>query len=178
LKTLKTWKIDGRLLGFTNNFMNDRTLKVGIGKIMSSFKNIENGVPQGAVLSVTLFLVAMAKICDKIEEPTKILGDANDWMLYTSPRTRRMAENELQRSANKIMKLANEIGFTIFDEKTKMLLVHIRRPRVQSRPTLKIWIRECMLGMVGHHRILGLILNQNLNWKEHLRTVKARATKT
>jgi hypothetical protein len=50
------------------------------------------------VLSVTLFFVAMAKICDKIEETTKILGYADDWVLYTSRRTTRMAENELQRS--------------------------------------------------------------------------------
>jgi hypothetical protein len=85
-ETLKTWKIDGRLLGFTKNFMNDSTLKVAIGNTMSSFKNIENGVTRGAVLSVTLFLVAMAKICDKIEEPTKILGYADVWVLYTSPR--------------------------------------------------------------------------------------------
>jgi hypothetical protein len=28
LKTLKTWKIDGRLLDFTKNFMNDRTLRM------------------------------------------------------------------------------------------------------------------------------------------------------
>jgi hypothetical protein len=42
---------------------------VTIGNTMSSFKNIENGVPQGAVSSVTLFLVY-----DKIEKPTKILG--------------------------------------------------------------------------------------------------------
>jgi hypothetical protein len=62
LKTVKTWKINGRLLGFTKNFMNDCTLRVAIGNTMSSFKNIENGVPQRAVLSVTLFLVAMAKI--------------------------------------------------------------------------------------------------------------------
>jgi hypothetical protein len=55
-----------------------------IGNTMSSLKNIENGVQQGAVLSVTLFLVAMAKICDKIEEPTKFLGYADDWVLYTS----------------------------------------------------------------------------------------------
>jgi hypothetical protein len=73
LKTLKIWKIDGRLLGFKKNFMNDPTLRVTIGNTMGSFKNIENGV-----LSVTLFLVAMAKICDKIEEPTKILGYADD----------------------------------------------------------------------------------------------------
>jgi hypothetical protein len=76
LKNIKTWKTDGRLLGFTKNFMNDHTLRLAIDNTMCSFKNIENGVPQGAVLTVTLFLVAMAKICDKIEKPTKILGSS------------------------------------------------------------------------------------------------------
>jgi hypothetical protein len=58
------------LLSFTKNFMNEHILRVAaIGNTMSLFKNIENGVPQGAMLSVTLFLVY-----DKIQEPTKILG--------------------------------------------------------------------------------------------------------
>jgi hypothetical protein len=39
-----------------------------------------------------------------------------------------MAENELQRSTNKIMKWANKTGFTILAEKTKTLLVHRWRP--------------------------------------------------
>jgi hypothetical protein len=144
---------------------------------MSSFKNIENGVPQGAVLSVALFLVAMAKICDKIEEPTNILGYADDWVLYTSRRTPRISENELQISTNKIVKWANETGFTISAEKMITLLVHRRKPRVQSRPNLKIWMRERLLEMVKHHRILCLIFGERLNWKEHLKNVKACASK-
>jgi hypothetical protein len=45
---------------------------------MSSHKNIENGVPQRAVMNVIVFLVAMANICEKIEDPTKILGYTDD----------------------------------------------------------------------------------------------------
>jgi hypothetical protein len=88
LKTVKTWKINGRLLGFTKNFMNDYTLRVAIGNTMSSFKNIENGVPQGAVLSVTLFLVAMAKLCDKIG--CYIRTDGHPEWLKTNCRDRRI----------------------------------------------------------------------------------------
>jgi hypothetical protein len=88
-----------------------------------------------------------------------------------------MAEKELQRSTNKIVKWANKTGFTISAEKTKTLLVHRRRPRVESRPILKIWLGECMVEMVRHHRILGLIFDERLNWKEHLKTVTARASK-
>jgi hypothetical protein len=32
------------------------------------------------------------------------------------------------------------------------------------------------LEMVRHHRILGLIFDEKLNWKEHLKTVKVRAS--
>jgi hypothetical protein len=35
---IKTWKIDGRLLGFTNNFLNNRTIRVAISYTMSSHK--------------------------------------------------------------------------------------------------------------------------------------------
>jgi hypothetical protein len=31
-----------------------------------------------------------------------------------------------------------------------------------------------MLEMVRHHRILGLIFDEKFNWKEHLKTVKAK----
>jgi hypothetical protein len=88
LKTLKTWKIDRQLLGFTKNFTNDRTLWVAIGNTMSSFKEIENGVPQGVVLSVTLFLVAMAKICDKLV--CYIRADGHPKWLKTNSRDRRI----------------------------------------------------------------------------------------
>jgi hypothetical protein len=36
---------------------------------------------------------------------------------------------------------------------------------------------ERMLEMVRHHKILGLTFDERLNWKEHLKTVKARASK-
>jgi hypothetical protein len=63
--------------------MINRTLRVAIGNPLSEEKPIENGVVQRAVLSVTLFLVAMAQITDGIEEPIKIIGYADDWKIHT-----------------------------------------------------------------------------------------------
>jgi hypothetical protein len=60
LKKIKDWKIDGKLLHFINEFMKNRTLRVATGNTLLEEKQIENGVVQ--VLSVTLFLVAMAEI--------------------------------------------------------------------------------------------------------------------
>jgi hypothetical protein len=53
LNKLKIWKINGRMLGFDENCMSNRTLRVVVENTMSSPMSIENG----AVLSVPLFLV-------------------------------------------------------------------------------------------------------------------------
>jgi hypothetical protein len=65
-----------------------------------------------------------------IEEPTRILGYGDDWVIYTSQRTPRMAENKLQKAANEIMKWTKDTDFNISVEKTKAMLIHRRNPRV------------------------------------------------
>jgi hypothetical protein len=64
-----------------------------VGNTLSNQATIENGDVHGAVLSVTLFLVAISEICNGIEETVKIMGYADDWMILTSyqPQT---CENE------------------------------------------------------------------------------------
>jgi hypothetical protein len=42
--------------------------------------NIENRIVQGAVISVTLFLIALMGFCKGMDEPTKMIGYADDWM--------------------------------------------------------------------------------------------------
>jgi hypothetical protein len=71
-------EIDGRILKFLSNFMSNRKLKVAVGNHYPKPNSIENGVAQGAVLSVTLFLVAMTDIVKDIKEPTQIMGYADD----------------------------------------------------------------------------------------------------
>jgi hypothetical protein len=84
------------ILKFVHSFMMKRTLRVDIGNTYSTSREIENGVLQGTVLSVTLFLVAMAEICRGIEGPTRMFGYADDWVILTSNKTPKTAEARLQ----------------------------------------------------------------------------------
>jgi hypothetical protein len=65
--------MDGKMLQFISNFMRERTLRVAVGSTLLDERPIENGVVQEAVLSVTLFIVAMVGITDGIDEPIKII---------------------------------------------------------------------------------------------------------
>jgi hypothetical protein len=57
-KNLQQMPIKERLLRFIYNCMSNRSFRVLIGDTMSEKYQQENGVVQGAVLSVNLFLVA------------------------------------------------------------------------------------------------------------------------
>jgi Reverse transcriptase (RNA-dependent DNA polymerase) len=69
IKTLKDARIDGKMLHFIINFMNNRSFRVAVGNTLSDPMTIENGEIQGAVLTVTLFLVAMSGITKKSNHP-------------------------------------------------------------------------------------------------------------
>jgi hypothetical protein len=78
-----------------------------------------NRVVQGAVLSVTLFLMAMADIIKGIKETCTILGYADDWVVVISSKTPIRAEARSKEAANSVTRWTSDNGFKISSEKTK-----------------------------------------------------------
>jgi hypothetical protein len=61
-----------------------------------------------------------------MEELTKMIGYADDWIIYTSLKQPRVAETRLKKVASKVIKWTNENGFRISAEKTKSMFIHRR----------------------------------------------------
>ena len=57
LKDLFDFGLRGRMPHFISNFLHDRQFKVRVGSTLSGFFDQEMGVPQGSILSVTLFSI-------------------------------------------------------------------------------------------------------------------------
>lgn len=64
LNKLQEWGIIGNMLTFIKNFLTGKTFTVLIGGSASGEYAEESGVPQGSVLAVTLFLIAMIGVFD------------------------------------------------------------------------------------------------------------------
>jgi hypothetical protein len=109
--------------------MSNRKLRVAIRNYFSNPKEINIGVIQGAVSSVTLFLIAMANIVKEIKETCTILGLAYDWVTVTSSKASIRAETRIKEAANSVTKWAGNTGFRISPEKTKTMLIHRKRPQ-------------------------------------------------
>jgi hypothetical protein len=144
-------------------------LRVAIGNTLSEEKQIVNGV--------TLFLVAMAEITHGIEEPIKIIGYADDWIIQTTHKHERVSVGKLQKAIDKIVKCADDTGFQISIEKTKAIMFSRKNTAIAFRPRLDIWIKGTKIEQVRKHKILGLFFDTRMSWNEHILSTKAKAEK-
>jgi hypothetical protein len=101
----------------------------------------------------------------EMEEPPKMIGYAEDWIIYTSHKLPRVIEARLKKTADKVIECTNENGFRISAEKTKLMFIHkIDQFLVRIRtPRIRIWFNNKGIEMTNHHRFLGMILDQRLN---------------
>ena len=125
----------GRLPTFIENFLADRAMQVRVGSSLSDYYDQEQGVPQGGVLSTTLFSI-------KINDIVKCLGNLTDCSLYVDDfcicyRSKSMAtiERQLQQNLNKIENWATSNGFKFSKSKTQC--VHFCQLREEMKENLK-----------------------------------------
>jgi hypothetical protein len=56
----------------------------------------------------------MSEICNGKEEPVKIMGYANDWMILASHKHVKTSEKRIQKALHQITKWADNTGFQIY----------------------------------------------------------------
>jgi hypothetical protein len=166
--------INGRLLNFASKFMSSRTIRVALGNTLSDSFVIENGVPQGAVISVTMFLIAINPITKFSTSETKIVGYADDWVVYSSSANNQVATSRVRRVIENIDQWTLHNGFSISANKTKCFMITRKRLRIDN---LNIKVQGEPVEKVESHRILGLVFDTRLTWKEHLKQAKQKAEK-
>ena len=120
------------------------------------FLHTEQGVPQGGVLSTTLFSI-------KINDIVKCLGNLTDCSLYVDDfcicyRSKSMAtiERQLQQNLNKIENWATSNGFQFSKSKTQC--VHFCQLRKQhDDPVLHLQVNLVISKSKGMEKILRVI---------------------
>ncbi|KXJ69166.1 hypothetical protein RP20_CCG028398 [Aedes albopictus] len=170
LRTLKEWKICGRMLNMLSSFLANRRFQVCANGTLSSPRKAENGVPQGSILSVTLFLVAMQPIFDKIPADAEILLYADDVILVVKGSNRSSVRQNMRKAVKAATEWAASVGFSIAPSKSKLLHCCRQRHRKRGRP---IRINNSPIPQVRKMKILGIWVDSNINFKQHLASVKS-----
>ena len=127
LKDLYKTGIKGNLATSIKNFLSHRTFTVQHGNTSSDIYKQETGVPQGSILSVTLFILKINCITESIStEIEKFLYVDNFAITYSSPNMPTL-KRQMQNYLNKIKKWTHENGFKF--SKTKTVCIHFCKRR-------------------------------------------------
>ena len=136
LKRLHEMGIRGYMFNFVKSFLSDRSLKVRVGNSLSSSYVQEEGVPQGSVLSVTCFAIAIDGIVDSVSAPVRSSLFVDDFAVYVTTYDAVAACNYLQKSIDAICKWADDHGFRFSSTKT-VAVRFTRCTRREEIPHLK-----------------------------------------
>ena len=174
VKDIHKLGLRGRLPTFIENFLADRAMQVRVGSSLSDYYDQEQGVPQGGVLSTTLFSI-------KINDIVKCLGNLTDCSLYVDDfcicyRSKSMTtiERQLQQNLNKIENWATSNGFKFSKSKTQC--VHFCQFRKQhDDPVLQLY--GSPIPVVEESKFLGILFDRKLSFIPHIKYLKAKCLK-
>ena len=174
LKDLHDFGLRGRLPLFISAFLDKRFFRVRVGNTISEACEQEMGVPQGCILSVTLFSV-------KINSIVKAICPGVDCSLYVDyfvicfrSRNMNIIERQLQQCLNKLQIWSDENGFKFSKSKTKcMHLCNLRG----VHPDPELYLDKTKIEVVSEFKFLGVIFDRKLSFLPHITTLKKKCKK-
>ena len=132
------------------------------------------GIPQGSILSVTLFILKINSIADVIPASFEKSLFVDDFSITCSSRNMASIERQLQLCLNKVEKWADENGFKFF--KTKTVCMHFcNKRKLHPDPTLTIY--NSQIPVVSQTKFLGVIFDSKLNFKAHIDYIREKCEK-
>ena len=174
LKDLHDLGLKGRLPMFIQSFLEDRTIQVRVGSTLSDLYDQEQGVPQGSILSTTLFNIKINNIVTCLNSKTDGSLYVDDFGICYRSKNMRTIERHLQQCINRIEDWATNNGFKFSKSKTQC--VHFcKLRRVHNDPVLYLY--GSPIPVVEHSKFLGVIFDRKLSFIPHIRYVKAKCLK-
>lgn len=174
IRTLYDWNIKGNILHFIQNFLLQRTYQILLGNNKSKTFSQENGVPQGEILSVTLFLISINSISLYIPQHTSFSLFADDLTISVSSNNANDCANKINETIYSLNAWCNKTGFKFSTTKTKGMHFTRKTKQVVIPPIL---INNSSISFVDSHRYLGLIFDRKLTWKNHLFKLKSATSR-
>ena len=165
LKKLSYYGIRGTVHNWFKSYLTGRTQQVKFNATTSNIKPITSSVPQGSNLGPLLFIVyvndfpnclAFGNSLSFADDTTIILKDKCINKLFEN------TNKELQNIDNWL--IANKLSINI--TKTKYILFSHKHSKKSLDKSLSI--RNKKIERVASIKILGLVFNENLSWKNHM----------
>ena len=149
------------MLSFITNFLSNRSIQVRANGSLSHPVIIKNGVPQGSVMSTTLFLIGINDITTNLKPPVKTQLFADDITITCNGKNMNSINEYLQTAINTLQDWSKTTGLKFSPKKTQGILF-TRKTKPNHPP--KLYLSNLEIQFTDTIKILGLIFDKKLSW--------------
>ena len=179
LHKLKYYGLNANSSKLIENYLTNRKQYVDFQSIQSSFLPISTGVPQGSILGPLLFIIYLNDIsqasplfnCISYADDTTLFISLNCDSSHSCFPNSICLNNELKKISEWLA--LNKLSLNV--PKTKAMLFHNPKKRI-TPPDLKIG--NSNIEYVDSFPLLGIIIDKNLNWTQHINHISKKISKT
>ena len=173
LRKIRDIGLKGYLAEFIKHFLNLRRICVKVGGFVSSPKPLYAGVPQGAVISPSLFTILINDLFDNIPKCVENSLYADDGALWFTSPSLEQAVTQIQSAMNSIMTWSQKWGLQLSLDKTKALI--FTRKRLKDVP--KLYLFNSPIKYTNTFKFLGITFDKSLTWRPHIEHIKEKCHK-
>lgn len=165
--------IGGKLYNCIKDFLFGRYIQVRVGKSISDQFLVENGTPQGSVISPVLFLIMINDVYNNVNPDIGKSLFADDGAIWKRGRNMDFVVKKVQEAVNEVEEWSLNWGFKLSVEKSKSIF--FTRKKIKEDICLKLYNHR--LERVKTLKFLGLWLDISITWKNHFNKVEDKCKK-
>lgn len=172
---LRSIGFSGKLIDWIASFLQGRVMNVKVKDRVSRPRPVTSGVPQGSVLGPLLFLVYIDSIASNLSSEYKIFAD--DLKLYACvkhvPGTTVSSSSLIQNDIDTLH--ATAASWCLKINPSKCAVLRFARPRASLPPPV-YFLDGQQIPHVETYCDLGVVVDQQLKFHDHIRTVVQKAS--
>lgn len=174
LKDLYRLNFRGRLPIFIERFLSNRIFRVKVDNTVSDPHKQELGVPQGSILSVTLFSIKIDSIAPVIGSDVLCSLYVDDICICYRSKHINTIERKIQLKINKMLSWSIRNGFKF--SQTKTVCMHFCQLRsLHNEPEL--FLDGTPIEVAKETKFLGIIFDNKLSFIPHIKMLKKKCSK-
>ena len=156
-------------LAWLANFLSCRQQRVKLGQEVSEWLTLNGAMPQGSYLGPLSFIVYMHDMPQfKEVKAVKYIDDTTLAQSITGK-----GDDKTGTAIHNIVQWATENHMKLNSSKTKEMQIHFKRKPLDLEP-LQIQGKE--IEKVSKYKILGVTVNSNLTWNDHVSAIVSKAS--
>ena len=160
--------INEALIDWLRSYLDNRKQYTVLNGIASDLNTVKSGIPQGSVLGPTLFSLYTSDLPDAITSATTYMC-ADDTTLYCIGDSIDAVISELNKALEELLYWCKTNSLVPHPKKCEAMILHRGR---FTGPLKELTLAQHTIKWVTHSRLLGVLIDDQLNWSKHVSIVK------